>query len=458
MKNILLLLVSLLFITACDSDLDQVPPNLEDASALTDYEPVLLAAYGYHFDAVGPMAVFGDFRADNCFFDETPFTDFDAFNANLTSSMSNDFFKPFYAALYKSILSANGVIENSDDATLVGEAQFVRALSYFKLVQVFGDVSVNLNGAPTVEEIAAFDPTRKPKSEVLTSIIIPDLQAAMSALSSSNAADAGGRATSNAAQALLGKVYATMGKYGDAATELKAVIDGADAAGIMLQANFGDIFGLGDKLNSEILFATQMSSNASISDSNSDLFPNWYGGANTKADANEDAPIEADLMAAFAASPGDLRQDLTIDTSSTIGLKYALKDGMGDPLDPSNYDWIEIRLADVIMLYAEALNETGSSADDVLALLDPIRTRAGLGSLVGTASSPDEVRQAILDERRLEFALEGQRWFDLVRFDAAQSGILDAEMGESISSNYHIFPIPVTEVTSFDEIVQNPGY
>ncbi len=450
MRNNLIIMVTMLLITACSTDLDQSPPNFASSDTLVDYEPILFAAYGYHFDAVSPMAIFGDFRSDNAFFDETPYTDFDEFGSNaLTSSMSEDFFRPFYAALYKSILSANAVIENSLEPNLVGEAHFIRALSYYKLVLAFGDVTVNLQASPDIADATILP--RQPKNDVYNDVIIPDLREAMSALSPASAADAGGRATSNAAQALLGKVYATMGNYTAAETELKAVIDGAEAAGVALQTNYEDIFGAEDDLNSEILFATQMSSTASISTYGREIFANWYGGANTKADANENAPIDADLIAAFAANPGDLRQDVTIDTSSTVALKYSLDLA-------TDHDWIEMRLTDVIMLYAEALNENNTPADDVLALLDPIRTRAGLGSLVGTASTKEEVRQAILDERRLEFACEGQRWFDLVRFDAAQPGILNAEMEATISSDYHVFPIPLTEVTSFDEIVQNPGY
>ena len=119
-----------------------------------------------------------------------------------------------------------------------------------------------------------------------------------------------------------------------------------------------------------------------------------------------------------------------------------------------DHDWIEIRLADVILLYAETLNENGAPASTVLPLLDDIRTRAGLNSLTGTISSQAEVKQAILDERRLELAFEGQRWFDLVR-----TGTVDAEMGETINTDYYVFPIPISEILATDGVItQNPGY
>ena len=97
------------------------------------------------------------------------------------------------------------------------------------------------------------------------------------------------------------------------------------------------------------------------------------------------------------------------------------------------------------------MNETGNSSG-ALTELNKIRTRAGLEN--STATSQGEVRQAIADERRLELAFEGQRWFDLVR-----TGTVNAEMGQTIDPQYHIFPVPISEVlASFGVITQNPGY
>ncbi|MEZ4903367.1 MAG: RagB/SusD family nutrient uptake outer membrane protein [Spirosomataceae bacterium] len=90
-----------------------------------------------------------------------------------------------------------------------------------------------------------------------------------------------------------------------------------------------------------------------------------------------------------------------------------------------------------------------------LKVLDPIRTRAGLKVLDATVlNTKDKVRKAILDERRLELALEGQRWFDLVR-----TNTVDFEMGLSVNKNYHLFPIPNSEVLATGGVItQNAGY
>lgn len=440
-----LVLGSLLLFTACDNDLDQFPPNIASADSLEDFAGVLNAAYYYQLGANTPMAVMGEFRSDNAFMFEEPYPAFDRYNSDLTD-MEDQFFGPFYTALYKSILSANNVIENSTDGTEIGEAKFLRALSYFKLVQVFGDVTVNLSAAPDITDTSIL--VRQPANEVYNNVIIPDLNDAIAALGTEIV---DGRASKLAAQGLLGKVYASMGNYGSAEQHLAAVVNGAGAAGISLISNYAEIFGAAYEAgNTEIIFASRIT--ASIVDEYgfASRFWNWFVGDDSKSDF----PVDPDLVAAFDASDAsgggtDLRRAVTLTTEQTTAIKFPKEGGLG-----AEHDWIEMRLADIILLYAEALNENGAPASTVLPLLDDIRTRAGLNSLTGTASSQAEVKQAILDERRLELAFEGHRWFDLVR-----TGTVDAEMEEAINPNYHVFPIPVSEILATDGVItQNDGY
>ncbi|WP_400072384.1 RagB/SusD family nutrient uptake outer membrane protein [Zobellia russellii] len=445
MKNIYNLLGLLLIITACDSDLDQVPPNIASSDSLTDFDGVLNAAYYYQLGTTTPMAVMGEFRADNAFMDEAPYTEFDTYNGGITA-MEDQFFGPFYTALYKSILSANNVIENSTNVTDIAEAKFLRALSYFKLVQVFGDVPVNLSAAPSLTDSSILE--RQPATNVYNNVIIPDLKDAIAAL---DIEIVNGRASKYAAQGLLGKVYATMGDYSSAEPHLAAVVNGAAAAGISLKDNFNEVFGAANEVeNSEIIFSSRIESSITDEYSFASRFWNWFVGDDSKADF----PVDPDLVAAFDESGAngggtDLRKAVTLDSLGTTAIKFPKEGGLG-----GDHDWIELRLADVILLYAETLNENGAPATTVLPLLDDIRSRAGLTSLTGTITTQADVRQAILDERRLELAFEGQRWFDLVR-----TGSVDAEMGETINSNYHLFPIPISEVlASGGVITQNPGY
>jgi len=430
-----------MLITACESDLDQFPPNIASSDSLTDFEGVLNAAYYYQRGSVTPMAVMGDFRADNAVMDEPPYTEFDMFGPNLTV-MEDQFFGPFYTALYKSILSSNTVIENSSDPTEVGEAKFLRALSYFKLVRVFGDVTVNLTGTPSTTDGSILE--RQSAESVYDNVIIPDLNDAISALGTEIR---NGRASKYAAQGMLGKVYIQRGDFSSALPHLAAVVNGAADAGITLQDNFADIFGVDNDLNSEIIYASQISS--SITDEYGfSEFWSWSAGLDTKSLM----PLDPDLISAFDASESDgetdLRRAVTIDEATMASPKFPQTGG-------PDHDWIELRLADVILLYAEALNETGASAEAVLDVLTPIRTRAGLSPLDPSVINTQAlIRQAIQDERRLELAFEGQRWFDLVR-----TGTVDAELGEAVDSRYYLFPIPVSEVlASFGVIEQNAGY
>ena len=242
-----------------------------------------------------------------------------------------------------------------------------------------------------------------------------------------------------------------MGDFTNAETHLAAVVNGASGVGISLKSDYNEIFGVANESgNSEIIFATQIS--ASIVDEYSfgSDFWNWFVGDDSKSNL----PVDADLVAAFDASDAngggtDLRRAVTLSVDGTTAIKFPKDGGLG-----SDHDWIEIRLADVILLYAEALNENGTSANTVLPLLDSIRTRAGLTSLTGTVSTQSDVRQAIANERRLELAFEGHRWFDLVR-----TNTVDAELGETVNDNYHLFPIPVSEVLATGGIItQNDGY
>ena len=434
---VVFLTAGLLF-TSCDTDLDQTPPNLATSGSLTEFGGVLNAAYFYQLGSVTPVAFMGDFRADNAMADENPLTDIDVFNPNLTS-LENDFFGPFYTAMYRSILSTNTVLENSTNSTELGEARFLRALSYFKLVRAFGAVPVNLQATPSTGDESIL--IRRPASEVYNSVIIPDLQEAISTLDNSGLSN--GRASRLAAQALLGKVYLQQGDFANAEGPLADAVNAAPGAGITLRPTYAEVFGIANELNSELIFVARRS--ISITDEYGfSEFWTWFSGTETKAFN----PVDQSLVAAFDASPGDLRRATVIDSLGENSPKYPADEG-------DDQDWIELRLADVILMLAEARNENGTGGAAVLSLLDPIRMRAGVPVLsTADLGSQAAIRQAIQDERRLELAFEGQRWFDLVR-----TGTVNAEMGQTIDPNFFLFPIPISEISSsFNVITQNPGY
>src|SRR5690606_17739097 len=256
MKYLIITIIASLLLVSCENDLNQFPPLEAEANSLTNYGGVLNAAYYYHQASTTPMAVMGDFRADNMLMKEEPFPAFDRYNKDLAGGdLVEQFFRPFYRNLYKSILSSNNVIENSSNTTEIGEAKFLRALSYFKLVLAFGDVPVNLSATPSVTDKSIL--ARQSASSIYQTIIIPDLNEAISLLG--NTKIKSGRASKLAAQGMLGKVYMHMKDFNMAATELGNVVNTATAAGVTLKANFADVFGEANDLNSEIIFATQLS-------------------------------------------------------------------------------------------------------------------------------------------------------------------------------------------------------
>ena len=430
-KIFLIVLVSMLVFTACDNDLEQIPPNIASPDSLTDFTGVLNGAYYYQTAAGTPLSVMGEYRADNTQFDESPHISFAAFNGDVLT-MEGDFFQPFYANLYKSILSANNVIENSANSTQVAEAKFLRGLAYLNLVKVFGDVPINLSASPSTSDTSIL--VRKSVADVYGQIIT-DLSDAMSNLDNSGIAT--GRASKIAAQGLLGRAYVYMGDYVSAEPYLRDVVNAAAGAGISLQANFADIFG--NDLNSEILYSTQIS--GAITAGSGTVFAFWFGGNDSKGD---DFPITNSLVNAFDAAGDVTRKNVTINRTSAVRV-------VGTKFNSGDQDFIDLRLGDAILLYAEALNENGSTPA-AITQLNKIRSRANLANT--TAVTQATVRTAIANERRLELALEGQRFFDLVR-----TGTLDAAMGKTISSNYHVFPLPTSEIFASGEVItQNAGY
>ncbi len=128
---------------------------------------------------------------------------------------------------------------------------------------------------------------------------------------------------------------------------------------------------------------------------------------------------------------------------------------------PSSQNFIFLRLADIILLKAEALNEQGDLAG-AAELLNQIRTRVGLPNT--TASNQADMRLAIEKERRLELAFEGHRWFDLKRTGRAIQVLSNTigpdgtPYGYVLNENKLLWPIPQAELDKNTKLIQNPGY
>ena len=348
----------------------------------------------------------------------------------------------------------------------IGEARFLRALAYFDLVRIFGAVPavttpVSIEGSYRVP--------REPVENVYETIIIPDFIAAESALPAKCSGDEVGRATSGAAKSLLGRVYLTKGDFLNAESKLKEVT----TMGYQLLANYEDLFDYTkSEHHSEYIFDIEYQSGIGEGSTfTTAFFPNFSEMNEffniTGAGQEYNNPTQ-ELISLFV--PGDTRKEVTVgvpggfydadsvfhalptSTNQTYTKKYF--DSSPVRAD-SKANWKVIRYADVLLMYAEALNENGKP-QQAIPFLNQVRTRAGLEGYPNTMSQT-ETRDAIVLERRLELSFEGVRWFDLVRTGKAYEVMKDKGMAPYMT----VFPIPLSQVQIINDptiFPQNPGY
>jgi len=345
---------------------------------------------------------------------------------------------------------------------LQGEAKFLRALMYFNLVRLFGDVPLTIQEFTNTE--AAYSLGRTPTEQVYAQII-KDLQEAETSLPAQYAASADlGRATRGAATALLGKVYLTHKQYAEAATKLKELID----SGVyVLLPNYRDVFAVANANHRESVFEVQYKAGGIGQGLN---WANQFAprGVPTSIIAtgggNGFNQPTADMEKAY--EPGDLRKEVsmaagyTTGTGAFVAAPYVRKWIPSTPItiagDTDN-NFIVLRYADVLLMQAEALNETGRTAE-ALPFLNQVRRRAGLEALAGLTQAG--MRLAVEKERRVELAFENHRWFDLVRTGRAVEVMTAAfpSFAGRVQSQL-LYPIPQTQIDINPAIIkQNPGY
>jgi tetratricopeptide (TPR) repeat protein len=372
------------------------------------------------------------------------------------------------------ILSRAGAVE-MPEATRNGyyaEVRFIRALAYFNAVRIWGDVPLVTNEIASIPDAYQFG--RTPAAQVYAQIE-QDLTFAEDNLPLTQTTANLGRATKGAAQGLLGKVYLTQKKYSEAAAKLKQVID---ASTYSLQASYANIFLITNEMNSEILFAVRYSKGGLGIGS---AFTNWFlpiavpainGGVGNPQQYNS---IDADLVTAFTASgTPDVRATASYGTGAdaqnrTVYYTKKYADVPTTTTDAEN-DWIVLRYADVLLMYAEAVNsQTSPNALALDAVNRVIRRSRNLPVATpnATVDLPATTDRATLTarlelERRLELNMEGHRWFDLVRTDRAipvmNAYFTRANLAKRIDAHNLVFPLPVQEIQTNPILTQNEGY
>lgn len=367
---------------------------------------------------------------------------------------------------YKSIFLANIAIERIPliemDVNLrnrlVNEARFLRALLYFNLVRMYGDIPLLL-----AEENPLY-PVSDPASEVYTQIIA-DLTAAEALPEVGNILR--GRATRGAAKALLSKVYLTLGDYQNASVKALEVINSGKYG---LWDSFEDVFKLSSRGGKEAVFSVGFGDAGGaisfweVGQFNVRLLPLELTRARAKVNNTHGWQVATNhLYNDF--SDDDARKSVTFmtdfigDNGNVVTLdKVHIRKYWDEPADPtaggSFNDFQVIRYAEVLLIYAEAQAALGQFAT-ANEYLNKIRNRASLPSV--EINSQEEFRTAIISERRKEFVAEGHRWFDLVRMEKLEEKVNEAK-GINVNPIYNLFPIPQREINTNPNLSQNPGY
>jgi tetratricopeptide (TPR) repeat protein len=355
-----------------------------------------------------------------------------------------------------------------------GEALFMRALYYFNLVRQFGGVPLVLK--PIVSQDAV-NVKRSTEAQVYENII-SDLKQAATRFAAAKDVEEVGRANEMSALALLGKVYLTNQRYAESEATLKLVMASGKYS---LLPNYADLFNPAAKDYKETIFAIQYSEN-SVELSNRFIFwfaPHTSGGAVTNRPniniigAGWNQPTQ-DLIDAF--EPGDKRKDVSINfwtgldwDSKVRPIPYCAKykPPIAAPDDRCSDNLPILRYSDVLLMYAETLNELGRTGE-ALPFVQQVRNRAGLTNPL-TGLDKTALQTLIAKERQVEFCFENQRWYDLKRTGKAVAVMTAHGLREkalkpflypeayTIPTSKLLAPVPVVEV-SVNKLEQNPGY
>ena len=378
---------------------------------------------------------------------------------------------------YKTITIANIAIERIPPivmnealkARLLGEARFMRALIYFNLVRMFGEIPLVLKEVEPVRPMPA-------KEADIYAQILADLNAAEPALPVSyNPGNGLGRATKGAAQALLSKVHLTLGNWAQSAEAAKKVID-SNRYG--LWADFSQAFKYAARNGKEVVFSVSFGdANGAISFWEVGSFNTWLLPRELAAEGvNNTQGFRIPTQYIYNQfDPLDRRREVTFitevknanGTPRTIP-PYIQKywDRVNEPKGAgSKNDFQVIRYAEVLLNYAEAMNESGNPTV-AMQYVNMIRQRARFNGVTNNNTLPDlvgltapQVRDAILRERALEFVAEGHRWFDLKRTKKlTASSVSAAKPGVTPQDKHYLFPIPQREIDVNPNLKQNSGY
>lgn len=443
---------------------------------------------------------------DQAFADNLTFTRYDVptSDGNVFSLWSNSY------ELINNLNAIIGNIEKSENGStdqvnsIVGQAKFLRALTYFYLVRYFGDVPSITQEIKSYSGI--YDYLRVDQESIYSSIIVEDLKAAETLISDDNSSQSI-MASKYAAKTLLSKVYLTMAgaplnkseNYSLAAAKAKEVID---SKVYTLSDTFEEIFIPANQNSSKsIIFQI-----AKLSGQGSSYANSLYGSCSLlEGFTNPGMRVYGNFLESFPESP---RKEVTFYMNSQPGVdafinaqnsdgtyvneifyeinkdrKYFIKEGeafaftskysyigSGEGLyrsEESDQNQIVFRYAEALLIYAEAqAMADGSVNSDSYSAINSVRERAyGVESPLDESLTSSEFIDAVITEREYEFAFEGKRWFDVVRLELpmlyeiySSDNSLTPEVRSASSPDRYLMPIPEIERELNRNLTQNEGY
>ncbi len=413
--------------------------------------------YGLGIDAIGLYC------GDECESGRTLPRDFTPFENNLQTGIERPIeiaWSECYGGIYKSNLFLEKIdgasfLDLTTKARMIAEAKFLRGYFYFELEKTFGGVPLFLKSVSPTEAAAP-----KNKREEVVAQIIADFTDAIPNLpkrSEYKATDMG-RITKGTAQAFLTKLYIYEKRWADAVSSGAGVIDSKE---YKLLDNYKDNFDATFDNNAESIFEVQCKTGSSgLGNAHYDLesfesTPNPRGYTNPKQDFVRSFIKKSD-------GTNDPRRDISavVNIVSNTFYRSAKYTFPQSPQPANQYDgelnYKLMRYSDFLLLYAEALNESGNTAG-AIALINQVRQRPSVNMPVLNNLTQATTRTAIQNERLWELGLEGHRFFDLVRWGIAGTTI--RAQGRLFKDGIHeLMPLPTKELLLNKQLVQNSGY
>ncbi|WP_018617721.1 RagB/SusD family nutrient uptake outer membrane protein [Spirosoma luteum] len=507
MKNKLLYLslIAVSLLTACDRNLDIVNPNQLTAQSFWKTDADALAGVNavystMHRGGISRWMLFYYIIRSDEGRSQSPATDI---VNNMDQFLITDYNYGNAVAVwndnYIGVNRANQVIDNVPnipmDATLrnryIGEAKFLRAMYYYHLVTLWGNVPLILQTSVVGD---------KPASATMAQVwaqIEKDLTEAAAVLPTTYSGADVGRATKGAAYALLAKAYMQQQKYTESLTPLQWLVEGEGKTVYALVPNYRDNFLITTENNRESVFEWQFQINtAEYTDDDSQtpnqnygtsiaqfFGPSGIGWSDGEAqrwptrefyDKTTTGARDPRLAASFLFDSTNVKgPDSTIIYGQTFTQRYGRdnkrvwfrkfqndhwknEEGYRSP-----NNWRYIRYADVLLMYAEALNATGKTTQ-AYPYVDQVRQRAGLPTL--TMARPGLTQTQFLaqlkHERVTELSGEGHRWNDLARWGdlGPQLASRDPAFSTFVKGKSELLPIPQLDRDLNPNLTQNPNY